>query len=114
MNDDFNTPEALSVLFQLSHALHKEKSPQLAYTLQQLGGLLGLLQTNADDFLQAGVTDTAMVSSLIEERLQARHVRDFARADAIRAQLLERGIELEDGASGTTWRVISNKPTTAS
>ena len=105
MNDDFNTPIALSVLFQLSHEVNKEKSPQLAYTLVYLAGILGLLQTQPDLFLQAGVSDTDMIEKLVNERLEARANRDFKRADEIRAILTDLGIELEDGATGTVWRV---------
>lgn len=104
MNDDFNTPIALSVLFQLSHDVNKEKSPRLAYTLKHLAGILGLLQESPGEFLKAGVVDAELVTKLIEERTQARTARDFARADEIRKRLTELGIELEDNANGTTWR----------
>lgn len=106
MNDDFNTPVALSVLFQLSHEVNRERSPQLAYTLKHLAGLLGLLQDSPDAFLQSGVEDLAAIEALIDERLEARLARDFARADAIRNELTELGVELEDNANGTTWRYI--------
>lgn len=104
MNDDFNTPIALSVLFELSHEVNKEKSARLAYTLKHLAGILGLLQTAPDAFLQSGVEDEAMIRQLIEERLEAKKARHFARADEIRTHLGELGIELEDNAQGTTWR----------
>jgi cysteinyl-tRNA synthetase len=106
MNDDFNTPEALSVLFQLSHEINKTKSESLAVTLKYLAGTLGLLQESAESFLQAGLAegDIALTTQLIEERLQARLKKDWGRADEIRDMLLERGIELEDGTEGTTWR----------
>lgn len=108
MNDDINTPVALSVLFELSHTLNKSKSPQLASTLKQLGGVLGLLQQNPAIFLQQGLNaqqaDTEVISRLITERNQARAERNWARADAIRQTLLEQGIELEDTPNGTIWR----------
>ena len=109
MNDDFNTPVALSVLFQLSHEINRTKSPTLAATLKHLAGTLGLLQEVAEKFLQAGLADeeTNDVNKLIEERLQARSAKDWAKADDIRKTLLARGIELEDGAEGTTWRIVA-------
>lgn len=112
MNDDFNTPVALSVLFQLSHAVNKEKSADLAYTLKHLAGILGLLQELPETFLKSGVEDEDRISKLVEERFQARLVRDFARADEIRKLLTELGIELEDNATGTTWRFtgLANEP----
>lgn len=106
MNDDFNTPIALSVLFQLSHEVNKKKSPRLAYTLKYLAGILGLLQDSPDSFLQSGVEDTAAIDKLVEERIQARIARDFSLADTIRKELADQGIELEDSSTGTTWRFI--------
>lgn len=110
MNDDFNTPVALSVLFQLSHEINKSKSPILAATLRHLAGTLGLLDENPETFLQAGLADDKMddINKLIEERLQARLMKDWAKADEIRKTLLEQGIELEDGPEGTTWRKLQS------
>lgn len=109
MNDDINTPIALSVLFQLSHELNKTKSPHLALTLKHLGGILGLLQEVPETFLQKGteVSDhnkLTMIETLIAEREKARAHRDWVQADVIRKTLLEQGIELEDTPNGTTWR----------
>ncbi|MBA2653214.1 MAG: cysteine--tRNA ligase [Tatlockia sp.] len=106
MNDDFNTPIALSVLFQLSHEVNKTNSSQLAYTLKHLASMLGLLQSSPESFLQAGLEDEekSQIENFIQERLQARKERNWARADEIRTILTEKGIELEDGAEGTTWR----------
>jgi cysteinyl-tRNA synthetase len=106
MQDDFNTPEALSVLFQLSHEVNKTSSEVLAATLKHLAGILGLLQASPDVFLKAGVDTSASdkIEDLIKARNEARHARDFAKADAIRAKLLSDGIELEDNVEGTTWR----------
>ncbi|KTC83138.1 cysteine--tRNA ligase [Legionella cincinnatiensis] len=108
MNDDFNTPVALSVLFQLSHEVNKSNSPILAATLKYLGNIMGLLQTDPSSFLQSGLDaeDKASIEQLINERLQARTERNWERADQIRADLLSKGIELEDGANGTTWRKV--------
>jgi cysteinyl-tRNA synthetase len=109
MNDDFNTPVALSVLFQLSHEVNKNGTPVLATTLKHLAGMMGLLQSDAAAFLQAGFADgdKAAIEQLIAERLQARTDRNWERADQIRAELLSQGIELEDGAKGTTWRKVA-------
>jgi cysteinyl-tRNA synthetase len=106
MCDDFNTPEALAVLFQLSHELNKTNSSTLARTLKHLAGMLGLLQANPDEFLKSGVKsiDIQEIEALIQARHDARNNRDFKEADRIRAQLLDDGIELEDNASKTTWR----------
>ncbi|KTD73555.1 cysteine--tRNA ligase [Legionella tucsonensis] len=108
MNDDFNTPIALSVLFQLSHEVNKKNSSVLMNTLKHLAGIMGLLQEDPASFLQAGFAeeDRVQIEQLIVERLQARAERDWERADQIRADLLSRGIELEDGVNGTTWRRV--------
>jgi cysteinyl-tRNA synthetase len=105
MNDDFNTPNALAVLFELSHVVNKEKSPKLAYTLKHLAGIIGLLHDSPERFLKAGVDDAEIITALIDERLAARQSRNFARADEIRKTLTDMGVELEDNATGTTWRV---------
>ncbi|MDQ5847530.1 MAG: cysteine--tRNA ligase, partial [Pseudomonadota bacterium] len=75
----------------------------LAPQLRALGGLLGLLQRDANDFLQGGKAD-AWVVERIAAREAARKRRDFAAADGIRKELLDQGVVLEDGAKGTTWR----------
>ncbi|MGX6641653.1 cysteine--tRNA ligase [Legionella pneumophila] len=109
MNDDFNTPVALSVLFQLAHEVNKSNSPALAHTLKNLAGILGFLQKDPESFLQSGLAEEEKlaIEQLIAERLQARAERNWAKADQIRADLLSKGIELEDGATGTTWRRIA-------
>jgi cysteinyl-tRNA synthetase len=110
MNDDFNTPIALSVLFQLSHEVNKSNSAQLAYTLKHLAAILGLLQSPPASFLQAGLEQEGKerIEHLIQARLQAREARDWGKADEIRAMLAAEGIELEDSAGGTTWRKRSD------
>lgn len=110
MNDDFNTPEALSILFQLSHDINKTKSPKLVATLKHLAGTLGLLQEVPSEFLKAGLPsdEQAQINQLIAQRLDARMQKDWARADEIRKTLLEQGIEIEDSADGTTWRIALN------
>lgn len=106
MNDDFNTPIALAILFQLSHEINKTNSPSLALTLKHLASILGLLESSPDDFLKAGIDESekAKIEGLIEERLKAKALRDFTRADHIRDELTAMGIELEDSADGTSWR----------
>jgi len=108
MNDDFNTPEALSVLFQLSHEINKTKLPKLVATLKHLGQTLGLLQDAPESFLKAGIAEDALedIDRLVNERVEARLARDWKKADDIRQLLLKQGIELEDSAEGTTWRKI--------
>ncbi|MCH9762681.1 MAG: cysteine--tRNA ligase [Gammaproteobacteria bacterium] len=106
MQDDFNTPEALSVLFQLSHEVNKTASQSLAATLKHIAGILGLLQASPEAFLKAGVK-TLMpdaIEALINARNEARNARDFEKADTIRKSLLADGIELEDSVEGTIWR----------
>lgn len=109
MDDDFNTPVALSVLFQLSHEINKNNSPVLVNTLKNLAGIIGILQVDPESFLQSGFAedDKSMIEDLISQRIQARADRDWAKADRIRADLLKQGIELEDGEKGTTWRRLS-------
>ncbi|KTC65948.1 cysteinyl-tRNA synthetase [Legionella adelaidensis] len=108
MEDDFNTPVALAVLFELSHEINKTKSPQLAQTLKHLGGILGILQESSEAYLQSGTDNEELViiNSLIEERLAARKEKNWEKADSIRKELLNKGIELEDSPQGTIWRKV--------
>jgi cysteinyl-tRNA synthetase len=105
MKDDFNTPEAIAVLFDLVKEVNKTKSAKLAGQLRQLGGILGLLQAAPKDYLH-GNTTAVEIEKQIAERNAARDNRDWATADRIRDQLQEQGISLEDGAQGTIWRKI--------
>jgi cysteinyl-tRNA synthetase len=106
MNDDFNTPIALSILFQLSREVNKTKSSHLAFTLKKMAEVLGLLHEDPETFLQAGLSDVHRdsIEDLIQRREKARQQRDWATADKLRDELLSIGIEIEDGSNGTTWR----------
>ena len=112
MDDDFNTPNALSVLFEMAREINKlktedvEKANGLAARLRELGAILGLLQQEPEKFLQAGSDDdeVAKIEALIKQRNEARAAKDWSAADAARNELTAMGIVLEDGANGTTWR----------
>jgi cysteinyl-tRNA synthetase len=113
MDDDFNTPIALSVLFDLAHEIQRlrEKDMQAAALhgalLRKLGGILGILQSNPEKFLQAGSADLDVekIESLIAARNQARASKNWAEADRVRAELTAMSVVLEDNAEGTLWRV---------
>jgi cysteinyl-tRNA synthetase len=105
MNDDFNTPVALSVLFDLARELNKTKSPALATTLKYLASFLGLLQENPDNFLQGETDNDAAIETQIQARIDAKLAKNWALADQIRDELKAQNIILEDSPDGTTrWR----------
>ena len=109
MDDDFNTADAVAVLFDLATQVNRSHSGQEAGLLAALGGLLGLLQRDPLEYLRGGVAAQSELSAeQIEERIARRAAakkgKDFKEADRIRAELLAAGIVLEDTASGTTWR----------
>jgi cysteinyl-tRNA synthetase len=106
MDEDFGTPEAVAVLFELATEVNKTGSAQLAGLLKALGGCLGLLQDSPDAFLKAGSTlDDAAIQVLIEQRASAKKAKNFAEADRIRTDLLAQSIVLKDSPTGTTWEV---------
>ena len=108
MDEDFGTPEAIAVLFDLAGEVNRTRSAALAGLLKALGGCLGLLQLNPAEFLQAGATmDEATIQALIVERANAKAAKNFQEADRIRQDLLRQGIVLKDAATGTTWEAVS-------
>jgi cysteinyl-tRNA synthetase len=114
MDDDFNTPEAIAVLFDLANEVNKAADAGKGALLRTLGGVLGILQRDAIEFLQrpqfAGVAGAGdayppeRVDALIQERAFAKKNRNYAEADRIRRELLDAGVALEDTPQGTTWR----------
>lgn len=111
LDDDFNTPIALSVLFELAKTVNSQRQKDidqanaLAQLLKKLGGYIGILQMDADKFLKQGISlSDEQVDAKITSRNEARADKDFALSDQMRDKLSEFGIILEDNASGTTWR----------
>lgn len=110
MNDDFNTSEALAVMFELVNEINRSEDKTLVPNLKAMGDILGILQLEPLEFLQnklgtSGISD-ADINAYIEKRKVARLERDFATADKIRQDLLVKGVELEDKPEGTTWRRV--------
>jgi cysteinyl-tRNA synthetase len=114
MDDDFNSPEACAVLFEMVREINRlrdtnmQAAAGLAAQLKALASVLGILQIDPDTFLQAGVegkVDATQVEALIAARLQARAGKNWAESDRIRDQLTAMGVVLEDGKGGTTWRL---------
>ena len=112
MDDDFNVPEALSVLFDLAKTINKskesgdiEKARVLTTELINLSNSLGLLEQDPEIFLKSGVTmNESEVQVLIDEREKVRDAGNYSKADEIRDQLLQKNIILEDSKEGTFWR----------
>ncbi|MFA5662791.1 cysteine--tRNA ligase [Castellaniella sp.] len=115
MDDDFNTPEAIAVLFDLAACANRDTDAQASGLLRALGQALGLLHTDPQVYLQSpsrfladghassGLSNAA-IEALVAERSLAKAARDYARADALRAELQAGGVELADGPEGTRWR----------
>jgi cysteinyl-tRNA synthetase len=108
MDDDFNTPIAVAVLFDLATQVNREHLASDARQLKELGKVLGLLQRDPDSFLKAGTKqqadDADAIDARVAARTQAKADRNFAEADRIRAELLAEGIVLEDSPTGSKWR----------
>lgn len=104
MDEDFGTPEAVAVLFELAGEVNRGGTAERAGLLKALGGLLGLLQTEPTTYLQAGAgLDEAAIQAKILARAEAKKAKNFAEADRIRQDLLAQGVVLKDSAVGTTW-----------
>ena len=107
MDDDFGTPEAVAVLFEVAGEVNKSKSVEMAGLLKALGGCLGLLQGDPQEFLQAGAKlDESAILALIARRADAKAARNFVEADRIRKDLMAQGIVLKDSSTGTSWEVV--------
>ena len=116
MEDDFNTPEALGVVFELVRALNKARAGSskveadnalaLAALVKELGAVLGILQDNPESFLKSGGdVDVAWIEEMIEKRKAAKRAKDFAEADRVREELASKGVQLKDTREGTTWQI---------
>ena len=114
MDDDFNTPVALGVMFDLARDINRhregepDKAAQLAGVLVRLGRVLGILQNSPDSFLQTQgkvAVDAAAIDALIAQRKEARASRNWALADEIRDKLAEMKVVVEDSADGSSWRI---------
>jgi cysteinyl-tRNA synthetase len=108
MNDDFNTPEAIAVLFELANEVNKTRDAAAAAKLKALAGVLGLLQRTPEEFLQGDAVASGYapdrIETMIAERVAAKKAKNFAEADRIRKELQDNGILLEDTPQGTIWR----------
>ncbi|MCM2251288.1 MAG: cysteine--tRNA ligase [Ramlibacter sp.] len=108
MDNDFGTPEAIAVLFDLAAEVNRTRSAQAAGLLKALGACLGILQGDPKTFLRAGTRlDEATIARRIDERAAAKKAKNFAEADRIRAELLAQGVVLKDSPSGTTWEAAT-------
>lgn len=115
MDDDFNTPEALAILFEMAHEINRlreeqkiAEAAQIGAVLKRLGGLLGILQQVPEYFLQGDIADeeASKINALIAARNQARQQKQWSEADRLRGELTAMGVMIEDTAEGTSWRKI--------
>ena len=113
MDDDFNTPIAISVLFDLAHEVQRLRDKDLSLAaapgalLKYLGNIIGILETNPDVFFKASdQVNTVKIEELIQARLKARQDKDWSQADQIRDELVKMRVMIEDGPQGTTWRIM--------
>ncbi len=104
MDDDFNSSEAISVLFELANEINKNKSSTLANMLKSLGKIIGLLERDPEIFLKGDKKISLDINALISQRNEAKANKDFKEADRIRSLLLEHAVVLEDTPQGTIWR----------
>ncbi|MGY6410858.1 MAG: CysS/YqeB C-terminal domain-containing protein [Alkalilacustris sp.] len=109
LETDLNTPGALAALHALAGQLHASSDPgrraDLAAALRRAGALLGLLQADAGAWAQAGAPDAGRIDALVARRRDARAARDWAQADALRAELAALGVEVEDAGAESRWRM---------
>ena len=106
MDNDFGTPEAVAVLFDLAAEANRNACPHTAGLLKALAGTLGILQSSPEQYLQAGATlDAATIQSQIDARTAAKEAKNWAEADRIRQSLLQQGVVLKDSPTGTTWEM---------
>jgi cysteinyl-tRNA synthetase len=104
MDNDFGAPDAVAVLFELAAEVNRNRSPEAAGLLKALGGRLGILQGDPQQFLQAGTAlSEEAIRQRIDQRAAAKQAKNFAEADRIRQELLAQGVVLKDSVSGTTW-----------
>ena len=105
MDDDFNTPEAIAVLFDLANEVNTNKATEAANLLKNLAGVIGLLAQDTDAFMQGEAANSVLdIDGLIKARIDAKAAKNYAEADRIRQELADSGIALEDTPQGTTWR----------
>ena len=105
MDDDFNTPEAIAVLFDLANEVNTNKATEAANLLKNLAGVIGLLAQGTDAFMQGEAANIVLdIDGLIKARIDAKAAKNYAEADRIRQELADSGIALEDTPQGTTWR----------
>jgi cysteinyl-tRNA synthetase len=104
LNDDFNTPDAIAVLFELALKINKNQNIEDINLLVKLGNVIGILSQDVEDFLQDKLSVEIDVEGIIKQRDKAKAAKDYHMADKLRNDLLEKNILIEDTPSGTVWR----------